>query len=129
MRVERRSTTRLVPDLPAIVIELLIQRTLIRLRQMTIIGAAHIMFLLVDGLDIAAVLTGLGPGDLSITTFGIDASFLVVLTTIDLVYSGMMLQVRRLMTGTLLSKRCCSNKQGNRSSNKRFHDCRILSCK
>lgn len=109
-------------------IKLLIQATLIGLRKMAIIGAAHIVFLLVDGLDIATILAGLGTGDLSVTTLGVDAPFLVVLAAIDLVYAGMILQVRRLMTGTLLGKRCCSKKQCNSSSNKRFHDCRILSC-
>ena len=79
---------------------------------MTIVGTTHIVFLLVNGLDIAAILTGLRTGDLPIPAFGIDAPFLVVLAAIDLIYAGMILQMRRLMTGTLLSKRCCSDKQG-----------------
>ncbi len=77
---------------------------------MTVIGAAHSMFLPVNGLDIAAILAGLSTGDLAVTTFGIDAPFLVVLATIDLIYAGMILQMRGLMTGTLLSKRCRGKK-------------------
>jgi hypothetical protein len=109
MRVERRVRPDLVSDLSTIVIKLLIQRPLVGLRQMTIIGATHIVFLLVNGLDIAAIRTGLRTGDLSVTTLGIDAPFLVVLAPIDLVDTGMILQMRRLMTRTLLSKRSRGN--------------------
>ena len=116
-------------DLSAIVIKLLIQAALVGLREMTIVRAPHIMFLPVDGLDIAAILASPGTGDLPITTFGIDAPLLVVLASIDLIHTGMILQMRRLMTGTLLSKGCCGNKQCKHSNKKRFHDCRILSCK
>ena len=126
MRVERGVLSKLMSDLPAIVIELLIQTTLVGLRQMTIVCLTHIMLLLVHGLDVAAILPGLGSRDLSLPTLLIDAPLLVVLTTIDLVYSGMILQVRRLMAGPLLSKTSRGKKESDGSNNKRFHDCRFF---
>lgn len=87
--------------LPAILIELLIQCSLIGLREMTMVFPAHIVFLLVDGPEITPVLMGLRTRDLAFLTFRVDAVFLAVHAPVHLVNPGMALYMGRLMTGTL----------------------------
>lgn len=93
-------------------IELLIQRTLVGPGEMTVVGTPHIVFLLVDAPEIAAIIAGLPPGKFSFATLGVDAPFLVIHPAIDLVYPGMIFQMGRLMTGAL-SKRRSNKKHGN----------------
>lgn len=90
-----------MPYLPTIMIQLLIQRPLIRMGQMAIIFLPHIMLLLVDGPKIAAILAGLRPGKLTIPAFGINTMFLAILPSIDLIDTGMVLKMGRLVAWTL----------------------------
>lgn len=86
-------------------VELLIQRTLVSVRQMTVIRLTHLVFFIVDSLKIAAIRLRLGMRDLSVPALGIDTPLLVVHTAVHLVYPGMVLQMCGLMTGTLRKRR------------------------
>lgn len=82
-------------------IQLLIQRPLIRTGQMSVILTAHIMLLLVDGPEIAPVLACLTPREFPLPAFLVDPSLLIIDTAIDLVYAGMIGDMLRLMTRAL----------------------------
>ena len=88
---------------------------------MTIILLPHIMLLLIDGPEIPAILMRLRLRDLTIPAFIIDPPFLIILPSVNLINSGVILQMGRLMTRPL-RKRYRNDKHGYCRRNKRFHN-------
>jgi hypothetical protein len=115
-----------MPDLSAVMIELLIQGALIGLREMTMIFLAHSVLFPIDGLDISAVMHRLPMRDLTFLPFPGDAMLLAIFPPVDLIHPRMIFKMSGLMARAL-GKRSACNKQGKRSGDKCFHCFSILS--
>jgi hypothetical protein len=101
------NTFYLVPDLPAIPVQLTIERPVIGFGQMAVILFAHIPFLLVNAAKVTPVLTGLWSAQVTVLTLVGNSPFLVVGTAVYLVHPWMAGYMGTLVTGTLRECRRC----------------------